>query len=227
MLHTILTIILAGLTTIIFSKLIDWFYSRESNDLSFPEQIKKRAILRQPLLFIGSAAAFFQFDTNYPLAGFMNLCFYLSLLIISVTDWEQYIIFDSIVLFFTITGLCHSLIASCSPEYLNSLSALPQIIPPGPKDATLTCLGTGVLMLLLAIILKGSIFGGDIKLIAASGIWLGSKYIPAAIVLGFIFGGLAAIFLLTVTKKSKKDYFAYGPYFAIAAAIVRTTGLIL
>ena len=227
MLRIIITIILSGLATTAFSKLIDRLYSRETTDLSFPEQIKKRALLRRPLLFAGCAAAFFYFDPAQPIAGLLNLCFYLSLLIISVTDWEQYVIFDSVVLFFAAAGLLHSLLAGCLPEYTASLAGLHAVPPPLPLNALLTGAAAGVIMLLLAVLMKGSIFGGDIKLLAAVGIWLGSRYTPAAAALGFMLGGAAALFLLIATRKKRTDYFAYGPYFAIAAAIIRATGITL
>ena len=224
MIRIISIIILSGIITPILSKLIARLYSHETSDLSFPDKIKQRATLRIPLLFVGCAAIFTQYDTNVPLAGLFNLCFYFPLLIVVVTDWEQYIIFDSVLLFFAITGLSQSLLAS---NYISSPAGLTSVMPTGPIDALLTGVCVGGLMLLLAIILKGSIFGGDIKLIAASGIWLGSKYIPAAVVLGFILGGLAAIVLLITTNKKRTDFFAYGPYFAIATVIIRLTGITL
>ena len=99
--------------------------------------------------------------------------------------------------------------------------------PPEPLESLLTGLAAGGIMLLLAVVLKGSIFGGDIKLITALGMWLGAGYTSSAVAFGFILGGLAAAVLLIVTKKKKDEFFAYGPYFAIAAAVVKATGVTL
>ncbi|MDO4203919.1 MAG: A24 family peptidase [Selenomonadaceae bacterium] len=208
------------------SKLIDLLYSRETEELSFPGEIRSRAVYRLPLLFAGCAAAFFQFDTAYPLAGIFNLCFYLSLLFISITDWEQYIIFDSAVLLLSAAGIGQSLTAEYMPEYLSLPPGTP-VLPPGPMEALLSGLAAGGIMLLLAVAMKGSIFGGDIKLITALGIWLGAGYTSSAVAFGFLLGGLTAAVLLIATKKKKDEFFAYGPYFAIAAAIVRATGITL
>ena len=94
MFKLVFALLLAGAATAAFSALIDRLYSRETKELSFPDRLKERAVFRRPLLFVGSAMTFFCFDTSYPAASFFSLCFYLPLLIISVTDWEQYIIFS-------------------------------------------------------------------------------------------------------------------------------------
>ena len=77
-------------------------------------------------------------------------------------------------------------------------------------------LGGGLLFFVLAVLTKGSIGGGDIKLIAALGLWLGVRSLIALIAYGFVAGGAAALFLLVTKQKSRHDYFAYGPYFALS-----------
>lgn len=225
-LRIILTAALAGITTVGLSRLIDLLYSREKTELSFPEEKRSRAVLRLPLLFVGCAAAYFGVDASYPAAGIFNLCFYLTLLFISITDWEQYIIFDSAVMFLAAAGIVQSLLKSYMPDCLALPPGMP-VPPPEPLESLLTGLAAGGIMLLLAVVLKGSIFGGDIKLITALGMWLGAGYTSSAVAFGFILGGLAAAVLLIVTKKKKDEVFAYGPYFAIAAAVVKATGVTL
>ncbi len=222
MFQLVFALLLAGAATAAFSALIDRLYSRETDELSFPDRLRERAMFRRPLLFVGCAAAFFCCDTAYPAASFFGLCFYLPLLIISVTDWEQYIIFDSVVAFLAVAGLGQSAAASYRPELFDVMT-----LPPGLMNAVLTGLAAGALMLLLAVVLKGSIFGGDIKLIAALGLWLGSKYMPACIALGFVLGGVAALLLLLSRQKKRDEYFAYGPYFVMAAVLVRAIGITL
>jgi len=77
-------------------------------------------------------------------------------------------------------------------------------------------LGGGLLFFLLTLLTKGAIGGGDIKLIAAMGLWLGIRPLITVITYGFIVGGLAALFLLLTKQKTRHDYFAYGPYFALS-----------
>ena len=81
-------------------------------------------------------------------------------------------------------------------------------------------LGGGLLFLLLTILSKGAIGGGDIKLIAALGLWLGIRPLLCVIMYGFLAGGAAALFLLVTKQKKRRDYFAYGPYFALSGIAV-------
>ena len=69
---------------------------------------------------------------------------------------------------------------------------------------------------MLTVLTKGAIGGGDIKLIAALGLWLGVRPLITVIAYGFIAGGIAALFLLVTKQKQRNSYFAYGPYFALS-----------
>jgi len=79
-------------------------------------------------------------------------------------------------------------------------------------------LGGGLLFFILTVVTKGAIGGGDIKLIASMGLWLGVRPMLSVITYGFISGGLAALFLLLTKQKKRHSYFAYGPYFALSGA---------
>ena len=79
------------------------------------------------------------------------------------------------------------------------------------------CWVAGVGFLLLAILTRGGIGGGDIKLIFVLGLWLGSRLLMGTVILGFCLGGLAALFLLLTKQKKRKEFFAYGPYFSAAS----------
>ena len=77
-------------------------------------------------------------------------------------------------------------------------------------------LGGGLLFFLLAVVTKGAIGGGDIKLVAAMGLWFGYRDLLTVIMYGLLAGGVAALFMLLVKQKTRKSYFAYGPYFALS-----------
>ena len=74
--------------------------------------------------------------------------------------------------------------------------------------------------MLLAIVTRGGIGGGDVKLIASLGIWLGPEKLLTAAAMGLIAGGGAAALLLLAKKKSRGSFFAYGPYFALSGFLV-------
>jgi leader peptidase (prepilin peptidase)/N-methyltransferase len=74
-------------------------------------------------------------------------------------------------------------------------------------------------MLGLCYIKEGAFGGGDIKLIAALGLWLGSSQLLDVIVMGLIAGGIGAFLLMKFAHKKKTDTFAYGPFFTVAALL--------
>lgn len=122
------------------------------------------------------------------------------LLFMTITDFEQQVILNEMVFFFALLALCYTLHLHLSLQ-----------------DHLLAALGGGLLFLFLAFITKGAIGGGDIKLIAALGLWLGIKPLISVIVYGAMAGGMAAILLLLARQIKRKEYLAYGPYFALSA----------
>lgn len=185
---------------------IDQLYVQEKdgNLLSFPDQIAKRAKIRKPLLFflllfcIGKAWNAVSIPTVlYYTAAIAFLSF------ITITDFEQYVIFDSMLLPLAALGLCYT---------IHQQLSLTEHLTAG--------LGGGLLFLLLTILTKGAIGGGDIKLIAALGLWLGIRPLLSVIMYGFLAGGAAALFLLITKQKKRQDYFAYGPYFALSGIAI-------
>lgn len=70
-------------------------------------------------------------------------------------------------------------------------------------------------MLTLTLIKKDAFGGGDIKLMAVSGFFLGWKAALAAMVIGFFAGGAYCAFLFAKRKVSFGDSFALGPFLAL------------
>jgi len=63
--------------------------------------------------------------------------------------------------------------------------------------------------------LTGGIGGGDIKLIAVSGLLLGYKATIIAFFIASVLGGLVVIYLLITKQKERKSLIAFGPYLCI------------
>ena len=195
------TILFSVLFSVIGSMLMDYLYARAPKDLlSFPEQVTTRAKYRRPLLFLLLAIFIGRaFTTVAPPALYYLLIAIVCLSITTATDFEQYVIFDAMLVPFAATGFLYTIHMG--------LPITGHIV---------ASLGGGLVFLLLAIVTKGAIGGGDIKLIAAMGLWLGIRPLLSVIVYGFIAGGIAALFLLLTKQKSRHSYFAYGPYFALS-----------
>ena len=88
----------------------------------------------------------------------------------------------------------------------------------GIMDAPNLLLGAvtgGAPLFALAVLTNGGIGGGDVKLAAAGGLWLGSQGVLLALALASWFGGLTAIFLLVSGRRKRKDAIAFGPFISL------------
>lgn len=74
-------------------------------------------------------------------------------------------------------------------------------------------------MLALTWILPGSFGGGDIKLMAVCGFYLGYQATLLAAFLAVIAAGLTAIVLLAAKKVNKGEHIAFGPYLTVGIFI--------
>lgn len=83
-------------------------------------------------------------------------------------------------------------------------------------------------LLLLAVLSKGGMGGGDIKLMAVAGVFLGWKGALVAMVVGSIVGAIVSLLLIALGKKSRKDLIPFGPFLCIGIlfAALFTQGLI-
>jgi leader peptidase (prepilin peptidase)/N-methyltransferase len=61
--------------------------------------------------------------------------------------------------------------------------------------------------------------GGDVKLAAMIGAFLGWRYIIISLFLGFFLGALAGIFLVLSKIKSREDMVPFGPFIALGSII--------
>ena len=80
-------------------------------------------------------------------------------------------------------------------------------------------------MFLIVLLVPGGFGGGDIKMMAASGILLGWKGNLAAFFIGLIIGGVYGAFLLISGKKGRKEHFAFGPCLSIGIFVSAYAGI--
>ena len=79
-------------------------------------------------------------------------------------------------------------------------------------------------MLLLCLLIPGAFGGGDIKLMAAAGLFLGWQHTLLAMFFGILGGGFYGIYLLAAKKADKKDHFAFGPFLCAGIVIAMLAG---
>ena len=78
-------------------------------------------------------------------------------------------------------------------------------------------LAGGGLLLVLAIISRGGMGGGDVKFAAALGFWLGWPGILLGLFIGFVSGGFISLLLLVTGLRGRKDFIPFGPFIALGA----------
>lgn len=106
------------------------------------------------------------------------------------------------------------------PALLLVCGAAAQFVFPGPgiKSRLLGCVIVSLPMLLLALVVPGGFGGGDIKLMAGAGFFLGARLTVVAAFLGILLGGGFGALLLAAKKADRKTRFAFGPFLCIGIA---------
>ena len=154
------------------------------------EELRKKTNLDEILKATQSIAEYF----TYPDQDLLNFLY---------SDLDQQVIFDKQLVLFACLGLAGAL--------LNHY----------PLADHLLAAGAGLLgFLLLSVVTRGSIGGGDIKLMGALGLWLGLKAIWQVAVGGILLGGIWALLLILCKKKGRKDFVPYSPGFILCGIIV-------
>lgn len=75
-------------------------------------------------------------------------------------------------------------------------------------------------LLLVTLIVPGSFGGGDIKLMAAGGLYLGWRGIVYAFVAAILLAGIYCISMMAAGKMSRKSQVALGPFLCLGMAAV-------
>ncbi|ADL68795.1 Prepilin peptidase [Thermoanaerobacterium thermosaccharolyticum DSM 571] len=79
-------------------------------------------------------------------------------------------------------------------------------------------LGGGVL-LLISLLSGGGMGGGDIKLMALIGLFIGWKLTISTLFIAVLLGAVGGIILIVLKIKTRKDYIPFGPYISAACII--------
>lgn len=98
------------------------------------------------------------------------------------------------------------------------------LLPIGFNGALTGALLGGGIFFVIAILYPGGMGGGDIKLMAAIGAFLGWKLVLLTIITGSVIGAVVGIFSMIAFGKTRKDKLPFGPFLAIGAIISMTWG---
>lgn len=141
--------------------------------------------------------------------------FVAALVIVTFIDLEHQIVPDVI----TLPGIAIGLTWSLLTALLLTGDSRPFFSPPTPLDAFLGMLVGGGILYLVAVLSRGGMGGGDIKLTAMVGALLGWRAALLTIFLGTLSGSIIAVILLASGKKSRKDPMPFGPFLALGAVL--------
>lgn len=160
---------------------------------------------RYPVVELATGLAFvllvMVFGWQIKTLGYLIL--FCGLLTASLIDWDHQIIPDQISLLLVGAGLIL--------QALQSTGALINGIIGG-------LLGGG-LLLVLAVLSKGGMGGGDIKLVTGIGVFLGWQLLLVSLFLAFIIGSLLSGIWILIKRQGLKTAVPFGPFLSLGAII--------
>ncbi len=127
----------------------------------------------------------------------------LTLIALSAVDIEHFLLPDSIVLAGMLVGLPLVLLRDWPAWSASLLGA---------------ALGA-VTFTAILLLSRGGMGGGDVKLAAMIGFYLGWQLALVSYLLAFLLGGLLGIALLLLGLRGRKDAVPFGPFLALGAAL--------
>jgi len=93
------------------------------------------------------------------------------------------------------------------------------VLPAGLVNALIGILLGGGLFYLVAILSRGGMGGGDIKLIAMIGAFLGWRNVLLTIFIAALTGSILGLYLMIVLGKDRKYPVPFGPFLALGAVV--------
>jgi len=165
-----------------------------------------RIALRYPLVELATGLGFLAILYHSSSFGdvLVGLAFFSLLLVLALIDLEHKLLPNVLTLSGTALGLVFGLLGWTSSFWTNVLGA-----------------GVGfLLMFLIALISRGGMGMGDVKLMAMIGAFLGWKSVFYVLFGASLLGSIGGILYLYITKQDRKTPIPFGPSLAVAALIV-------
>jgi len=136
-----------------------------------------------------------------------------ALIIIAFIDLNEQIVPDVI----SLPGIVIGFILSFFVFYISFINSALGVV-----------VGGGIILIIglagSVIFKKEAMGGGDVKLAAMIGAFLGWRYIIISLFLGFFLGALAGIFLIMAKIKSREDAVPFGPFIVLGSFITLLWG---
>ena len=165
---------------------------------------------------------------QYPVVEAANAAGYLAILWTFGLTWTTvlYAILFSALLLVTVTDLTHKIIPNVVtvPGIALGLAGAATVLPVGLLNALLgVAVGGGVLWALAwaspYLFGKEGMGGGDIKLLAMIGAFLGWKPVLLTIMIGSLTGSVIGVILIALGVMKRDEYIPFGPFLVLGALI--------
>ncbi len=164
---------------------------------------------------------------QYPIIELSNGAAYLGIFYYLGLTWEALAmsVLFSVLLVLSMIDISHQIIPNKILIFLFMLS-LPYVllISRTYVESIIGFFSASGLLYIIALLAKGQMGGGDIKLMAVCGFVLGWQNILLALMLGSIVGAVVGIFLLISGVVKKKQLIPFGPYLSIGIMIAALFG---
>jgi len=166
---------------------------------------------------LATALIFALLSWHYGLSPALGImAFYACLfIVIFVIDLEQGLILNKVVY----PGMVVALLLALYPW--------PWLTQSIGMRVAYAALGGGIgfaLFLLIAIVSRGGMGWGDVKLAALIGLATGFPLVFLAIIMGAILGGIVAVALVIAKKRKRRETIPFGPFLAVATMITLLWG---
>jgi leader peptidase (prepilin peptidase)/N-methyltransferase len=141
---------------------------------------------------------------GFTLEGIMTALIFSFAIVITLIDVEHYLILNNVLIFLFLLGFLFHLLSQEMSLKIRVWGMLVGFTIP----------------FFLALISRGGMGGGDIKLCTVMGFWLGFPGIFQAIFIGALIGSVIGIALLLTKVKKRKDPVPFGPFLVLGFLIV-------
>jgi leader peptidase (prepilin peptidase) / N-methyltransferase len=154
---------------------------------------------------------------HYGLSAVLGvMIFYACLfIIIFVIDLEQGLILNKVVY----PGMVVALLLALVPE-----PGFSQLAAMRVANAAIGGAIGFAIFLVIAIVSRGGMGWGDVKLAALIGLATGFPQVFLAIIMGAILGGIVAVALVIAKKRQRREAIPFGPFLAVAAMVTLLWG---
>ncbi len=167
---------------------------------------------------IGTGALFgltcWRYELSSELAiALLYICLFIVILVI---DWEHRLVLNKLVF----PAIAVALLISA---FFSIFSVQSEIVPEIGDAAIGGGIGLG-LFLLVAIVSRGGMGWGDVKLAALIGLVTGFRLVFVALLMGIILGGVVAVTLLALRIKRRKEAIPFAPFLSLATIVTLLWG---